>query len=90
MDESIEELSDYIAETQARFNEERLHVIREKNPDIKVVELTPQERDAFRQASVPVREQFKGIAGERGAELLQTILKEVEKVESEKDRKASE
>ena len=90
VDESIEELSDYIAETQARFNEERLHVIREKNPDIKVVELTPQERDAFRQASVPVREQFKGIAGERGAELLQTILKEVEKVESEKDRKASE
>ncbi len=90
VDESIEELSDYIAETQARFNEERLHVIQEKNPDIKVVELTPQERDTFRQASVPVREQFKAIAGERGGELLETILKEVEKIESEKGRKASE
>ena len=90
VDESIEELSDYIAETQARFNEERLHVIQEKNPDIKIVELTPQERAAFRQASVPVREQFKAIAGERGGELLETILKEVERIESEKDRKASE
>lgn len=90
VDESIEELSDYIAQTQAQFNEERLHVIQEKNPDIKVVELTPDERDAFRQASVPVREQFKGIAGERGAELLETILKEVEKVESERGQKASE
>ena len=90
VDESIEELSDYIAQTQAQFNEERLHVIQEKNPGIKVVELTPDEREAFRQASVPVREQFKGIAGERGAELLETILKEVEKVESERGQKASE
>ena len=90
VDESIDELSGYIAETQTKFNNERLDIIREKNSDIQVIELTKQERDAFRQASVPVREEFKAIAGERGAKLLETILKEVEKIETKKEQAAEE
>lgn len=81
VDESIAELREYIFQTQREFNRERLHIIQEKNKDVQLVYLEPDERKAFREASAPVREMFKEMAGQRGAELLDAISAEVEKRE---------
>lgn len=83
VDEAIKELSDYIAETQSEFNKERLDTILKKNPEVKVIQLTEEEREVFRQASVPVRKHFEELAGERGAQLLNTLLESVEEFEAE-------
>ena len=81
VDESIEELRDYIFETQVKFNEERLKTIRDKNPSVKVVYLEKNERGVFREASKSVRKMFDEMAGPRGATLLESIVSKVEQLE---------
>lgn len=85
MDESIAELREFIFDTQRTFNKERLDTIKEKNKDIQVVHLEPEERHVFREASVPVRKMFKEMAGPRGAALLDSIVERVERLEAEAD-----
>ena len=82
VDDSIEELRDYIFETQVKFNEERLKTIREKNPSVKVVRLEKQERAVFMEASQSVRKMFDEMAGPRGQTLLESILSKVEELEA--------
>lgn len=82
LDEAREELVDYIYEKQSEFNEERLEQIRE-NSDIEIVELTDEERQVFREASMGVRDIYLEDAGERGEEILNTILEMVEEAEGE-------
>ena len=82
VDESIEELYEYIDQTQTEFNEQRLDEILKKNSDVKIVRLTPEERAVFREASVPVRTRFEELSGPRGSELLETILQKVQAEES--------
>ncbi len=74
-DESIAELNDYIFEVQKRFNRERLEKIRASS-DIEMVELTDAEREVFRQRSLPVRDTYVEMAGERGRKILDALLQE--------------
>lgn len=78
VDESLLELDDYIFETQERFNRERLQIIQEKRPDLKIIYLDAEQRAVFRQASKVVRDQFAEMSGPRGAALLQLLMERVE------------
>lgn len=83
LDEIIPELNEFIFQTQKRLNEERLEIIKE-NSDIEVIELTDEEREAFREASQPVREVFRNSVGERGNEILDVFEKELEELREQK------
>lgn len=64
----VHDLQGYIDGVQRRFNDERLDIIKKKRPDLHIIHLTPDQRDKFRQASMPVREEFvddTGLAGKR-------------------------
>lgn len=72
--ETIEELQPYNLQIQQRFNAERLEIIREKKPSIKIIaNLTEEERAAFRRASEVVYEQFIEMAGPRGQAMLDEV-----------------
>ena len=71
---------DYIYDKQAEFNETRLEKIKE-NSDINIIELTDEERDAFRKASMGVRDIYLEAAGDRGKEVLDTITSMVKEEE---------
>lgn len=75
------ELVDHIYDVQHDFNQSRLQKIKE-NSDIKMVELTEAEREAFRKASLDVRQTYVEQAGQRGQEVLNTLLAEIKAAET--------
>ncbi len=77
LDEVAAELVDYIHEVQVRLNEERMDTIT-GDSDIQVIELSAEERDTFRELSVPVRDVFVDMTGDRGERLLNLLLEEIE------------
>lgn len=77
IEETVVELVPYIHEVQTRLNAERLDTITQ-NSDIEVIQLTDEERAAFRERSLPVREVFVDMVGERGERLLNTLLELVD------------
>lgn len=68
--------SDYTYEMQEKLNNERLKKIKEAS-DIEIVELTDEERAAFRELSQPVRDKFVEMAGEKGEQILEQLEKDV-------------
>ena len=80
----VAELNDYILKVQREFNQERLSLIRRNRPDLEIItELTPEEREAFRQASQPVREQFIRMTGEDGRKLLEELKQTIKEYEDQ-------
>ncbi|MEH6566991.1 MAG: TRAP transporter substrate-binding protein DctP [Halopseudomonas sp.] len=77
IEEAVTELVPYIHDVQTRLNTERLDIITE-NSDIELIYLTPEERDAFRERSLPVRDVFSEMVGERGTRLMNTLIEQVE------------
>lgn len=77
LDDAIEELHPYIYDTQVQLNSERLAMIAEARPQMVVETLDSTEREAFRRASLPVRDLYLQTAGPAGGELLQILLDEV-------------
>src|SRR5690606_13433019 len=74
--ETVAELREYNLDVQQRFNAERLDLIKERKPSLEIIEsLTDEERAAFREASRPVRDRFLALAGPRGAEVLEIVLR---------------
>ncbi|WP_339842520.1 TRAP transporter substrate-binding protein DctP [uncultured Halopseudomonas sp.] len=82
VDETVVELIPYIHDVQTRLNEDRLKTITE-NSDIELVYLTPEEREAFRELSLPVRDTFAEMVGERGARLMTVLIDLVDEAETE-------
>jgi TRAP-type C4-dicarboxylate transport system substrate-binding protein len=82
VDETVVELIPYIHDVQTRLNEDRLKIITE-NSDIELVYLTPEEREAFRELSLPVRDTFAEMVGERGARLMTVLIDLVDEAETE-------
>ena len=83
--EVIGELNDFIFDVQEQYNQERLETIKKNKPDIEILQLTAEERDAFREASLPVRETFVEMVGPEGKELLDTLTREIEVAEQSKE-----
>lgn len=79
----VDELNGYILDVRQRFNRERLELIRERKPELNIItELTPEQREAFREASQPVREQFVEMTGPAGRQLLEQLVETVQEYES--------
>ena len=77
IEETVVEMVPYIHEVQTRLNTERLNIITE-NSDIEVIHLTPEERAVFRERSLPVRDVFVDMVGDRGEGLLETLIELVD------------
>jgi len=75
------EMNSHIFEVQERYNSERLEIIRSEEA-LEEVRLTEAERDRFRQLSLPVREIYIEQAGARGRALLETLIRERERLEA--------
>ncbi len=82
IEEVTDELVRYIHDVQTELNTERLDTMQEES-DIEVIRLSAEERDAFRELSMPVRDVFREMTGETGSELLDVLLEEVEEAEAE-------
>lgn len=76
------ELHDVIFKAQRDLNAERLETIK-ANSDIEVIELSDDERAAFREASLPIRDQYRQLAGERGERLLDMLLEAIAVAEAQ-------
>lgn len=77
IEEAVVELVPLVHDVQTRLNTERLDIITEKS-DIELIYLTPEERNAFRDLSVPVRATFAEMVGERGERLMNALIEQVE------------
>lgn len=75
LDEVTDELVEVGHEIQTEFNSTRLDTIKEKS-DIKIIELTDEQRDEFRKLAEPVREIFVKDVGERGGQALEILLEQ--------------
>lgn len=76
LDDTLAEMTDYIFATQDEFNAARLEKIKAAKPDIKLVELTADEREAFKKASMNIREQYIEMTGDSGKEVLDSLTEE--------------
>lgn len=72
------ELDDYILEQQRELNRKRLKKIREEG-GTEIVQLSPEEVDAFRQAAAGIPERYVELAGERGRRILEGLRMELER-----------
>ncbi|MCR8913527.1 C4-dicarboxylate ABC transporter [Marinobacter panjinensis] len=82
LEDALDEVSPLAWEVQAELNASRLETIRQ-NSDIRTVELTEEERDRFREASLSVRESYARIAGKRGEAILERLIGMVDEAESD-------
>ena len=80
--DTVEELRDFSFEAQAELNGGALEKIKEATPDVEIVELTEEERAAFKEASRPAYEKYVEMVGADGEEILNLLMKEVEEIES--------
>ncbi len=71
VNEVVAELEPFLWDLQERTHQERLGIIRDRKPEMKMIELSEAERDLFRERSRVVHEQFTATLGERGQELWQ-------------------
>lgn len=81
--ETIDEIRDFSFDVQDELNGGALDKITAVS-DIEVVTLTDEEREAYRAASKSAYQVYKDMVGEEGAVILDTLMKEVEEIESSK------
>lgn len=79
VEEVIAEVTDHIFEFQRNLNKTRLDKIREVS-DIQIIELTDEERELFRDASVSARQVFRNSVGTRGNEILDLFEAEIQEL----------
>lgn len=75
----VDELDDWVFDLQTEMNEDALEAMRDSG--IETVELTDEQRETFREMSLPAREEYMESAGRPGADILQTLIDEVEQAE---------
>ncbi|WP_027965158.1 DctP family TRAP transporter solute-binding subunit [Halalkalibacillus halophilus] len=79
VDETVEEMQEWVFDEQTRQNEEFLSVIEDDtdNPT-EIIELTEEERDAFRQEAMEVRDYYRNEISEVGGDILDKLEGEIE------------
>jgi TRAP-type transport system periplasmic protein len=83
VEETTTELADFIFQVQEQYNQERLEKIKQEKPDLQMIELTEEERQAFRDASTQVRDTYVEMTGENGQQVLDGLLAEIDAAEQE-------
>lgn len=81
LDEIRGELAGFIFDKQRELNDKRLAMI-EDSSDIEIIELDDSQRAAFRERSLPVRDEYVELAGERGRKLLDTLVQAIEQADA--------
>lgn len=76
LDQTFADMNGFIQPVAESFNAERLDKIKAAKPDIKTIELTDDERAAFRERARATLDAVPGIVGAKGGELLQSLLAE--------------
>ncbi|MFW6377925.1 MAG: TRAP transporter substrate-binding protein DctP [Bacillota bacterium] len=79
------DLNEYIYEMQDEYNTERLDIIRENDSDIKVVELSEDERAEFKELAEPVWDEYVDDVGDVGQTMLDIILEDIENAKEDHD-----
>jgi len=88
---TIGELRDYIFDVQREYNRDLLETIKEDEPELNIIDdLTDEQRDRFREASLPVREQYVEMVGPRGREVLDQLLEAVRRAEARPQQSVDE
>lgn len=82
--EVIDEMRRYIVDRQKELNQQRLEAL-EENSDIEMITLDEEQRRAFREKSLPVRDVYIEQAGERGRKILETLDKELRAAQGKDD-----
>ncbi|WP_166268122.1 TRAP transporter substrate-binding protein DctP [Marinobacter caseinilyticus] len=82
LDKARDNLTDFIYAKQAEFNSERLDTITE-NSDMQIIRLTREEREAFLEASLGVRDFYVKRTGPRGQQILTTITTMIDAAEAQ-------
>lgn len=77
-----DELVDWIDEKQIAFQQQRLDMVLDVG-GTEYIELSDAEREAFRRASMGVRDTFIEQTGETGREILDTLLARIRQAEAE-------
>jgi TRAP-type C4-dicarboxylate transport system substrate-binding protein len=77
IEQTRDEMIEWIDREQIRYNEERLQAILDAG-GTEFVELTDDEREVFRELSLGVRDIYIEQAGERGREILEALIELVE------------
>jgi TRAP-type C4-dicarboxylate transport system substrate-binding protein len=72
LDKVTAKLHDYIFGVQRDLNARRLGIIKKKS-DIQTIDLTSEQRDAFRKKAMPVRDEYVQVAGDSGKKLLDAV-----------------
>ncbi len=83
LDEIKPEMEAFAKENLQQMLTEKFEAIKETKPEIKVEELTEEERQAFVEASLPVRDRIEEFGGKEAKEVLELLLADVEKYEKE-------
>ncbi|MGM0547749.1 MAG: TRAP transporter substrate-binding protein DctP [Bacillota bacterium] len=76
---AADEATAYILGAQKDLNATRLESIKE-NSEMEIVELTPAQREKFKEASLPAREFYVEKYGEDAGEILEMLLEDVAKI----------
>ncbi len=84
LDEIKPEMEIFAKENLQQMLTEKFDAIKEAKPGIKVEELTEEERQAFIDASLPVRDRIEEFGGKEAKEVLDLLLADVEKYEKER------
>ncbi|GAA3722176.1 sialic acid TRAP transporter substrate-binding protein SiaP [Oceanisphaera sediminis] len=71
-------MQNFMHDVVEQFNEDKLAKIKAAKPDIRMIELTAEERAAFRERSKATHSAYIDITGERGQVLLDALLTEVD------------
>ncbi len=79
--ETADEMADYGMKIQDEMNSAAFERIKDTT-DVTVAELTTEEREAFRKASMSARDKYVEMVGPRGKEILDKLVKEVEAIEA--------
>lgn len=74
LDNGLNDVAQVAWETQEELNQTRLEKMREEG-HLKVVRLTDAEREAFRRASLPVRDIYLDRTGESGQRIMEKLLR---------------
>ena len=69
-------MTDFIFEKQDEFNQKRLDQIKQAKPDMQMIKLDNDERAAFKQASMPMRDKYIELTGDSGKAVLSSLEQE--------------
>lgn len=82
VESTVDELDGWVFDLQGQMNEDALTALEES--DITSVELTDDQREVYRNKSLKAREEYLRSADKAGADILRTLVNEVERAEQRK------